>query len=380
MSTPKTKTRRERGRFLEDALAYHKRGWCVLPMRHGKKAPACSWKQYQSTRPDEDTLGRLFDRDDLDGLGVLAGPISGGLVCRDFDVQDSYDEWARANSDLARTLPTVKTARGAHVYFRGDAKGIVHVGDGELRGKGFCVLPPSQHPDGPTYAWIVHLPEGELLRIPNPVAVGLVPAPVHVTERTDAIDCGGDFGSLTIDQAIALTQPSGEGERNRCVFDLARAMKAVPELASEDLDKLRPHVREWHRQALPRIRTKAFDETWFDFTNAWKRVLFPLGTGSMAVVVEKARAQSPPEAALVYEQEKLRLLVTLCQELQRIWGERPFFLSCRTAGDAVGVTHATAQRWLRGLQTDDVLKLVKKGGQITTRRKASRYRYLPPIE
>ena len=36
--------------------------------------------------------------------------------------------------------------------------------------------------------------------------------------------------------------------------------------------KLRPHLETWHRNAPPYIRTRAFAETWRDFTHAWRNV------------------------------------------------------------------------------------------------------------
>jgi len=77
--------------------------------------------------------------------------VSGGLVCRDFDLLEGYKSWALEQPELAVSLPTVKTGRGCHVYFVGNVRRIVHLDDGELRGNGFSVLPPSRHPPGAVY-------------------------------------------------------------------------------------------------------------------------------------------------------------------------------------------------------------------------------------
>ena len=97
------------------------------------------------------------------------------------------------------------------------------------------------------------------------------------------------------------------------------------------------------------------------------------GKGPMDQIFESAAKKDPPGCALEFEDARLRLLVSICQELQAAAGASPFFLSCRTAGRLVGVDHTCASRWLRGLQ-GEVLELVTAG---TTRsRRASRYRYL----
>ena len=97
----------------------------------------------------------------------------------------------------------------------------------------------------------------------------------------------------------------------------------------------------------------------------------------MAQIFAKAVNTDEPAVARRYEQGQLRLLVALCQELQRAAGERPFYLSCRTAGRLLGVDHTTAWRWLFLLEHHQVIKTVAKGSQSTG--KASRYRYLARV-
>jgi hypothetical protein len=46
------------------------------------------------------------------------------------------------------------------------------------------------------------------------------------------------------------------------------------------------------------------------------------------------------------QHDGLRLLIAVCRELQRVSGEREFLLSCRTAGNLLGVNHVTAARYL----------------------------------
>ena len=94
----------------------------------------------------------------------------------------------------------------------------------------------------------------------------------------------------------------------------------------------------------------------------------------MGDIFRRAVAADPPAAAMQYEQEQLRLLVSLCRELQREAGKRPFYLSVRTAAEQVGVSPRHAARWLKGLVIDNILKLVRKGDR--RKRQASEYRYV----
>ena len=77
------------------------------------------------------------------------------------------------------------------------------------------------------------------------------------------------------------------GKRHRRLFDLARELKAIPALASADLARLKPIVRNWHQAALPIIRTKPFDETWLDFAESWDKVRFPKGQGPMCTIFSR---------------------------------------------------------------------------------------------
>ncbi|MCE5302412.1 MAG: bifunctional DNA primase/polymerase, partial [Planctomycetaceae bacterium] len=65
---------------IEWALAYWRRGWSIIPIASGSKAPACrSWKAYQDTRADESQIRRWFAKPEGRGVAVLFGDVSGGL-------------------------------------------------------------------------------------------------------------------------------------------------------------------------------------------------------------------------------------------------------------------------------------------------------------
>jgi len=177
-----------------------------------------------------------------------------------------------------------------------------------------------------------------------------------------------------VEYAIAVSLPTGPGKRNQQVFLLARALQAIPALADADPRDLKSIVRRWHKAALSHITTPAFEETWIDFLKGWGNVKFPLGAEPMAALFAMAQQMDPPEVAQQYEQTELRLLVTLCRELQRAAGDGPFYLACRTAGRLLGVDHSTANRWQFLLCDDKVLLETEKGNR--QKRRASRYKYL----
>jgi hypothetical protein len=125
---------------------------------------------------------------------------------------EGFEHWAAAHRELARKLPTVATARGRHVYFRSTWTGFIHLGgDGDLRcdSKHYCLLPPSWHPSGVLYRWVVPLPDGPLPLV-DPFAVGLAPA-TERTERTETTERAETTetteGNCSILSALSVAQP-----------------------------------------------------------------------------------------------------------------------------------------------------------------------------
>ena len=391
---------------LEAAFEYGQLGWSIIPIRLAEKKPATRWKRFQRVRATEKTIRRWVGGESSYGIAVVFGEISGGLVSRDFDSMSSYEDWRLEYPQFAKAFPTVQTPRGRHVYCRAseqnvrhirqmmgapDGTGAIRLLDGELRvGVGcYSVVPPSQHPNGENYLWL-NRPHG--LQCLDLLTTGLVPDPsgTERTERTEqteenggqqrkteAMEGGGLNGlpwNSEIQRAVLDTVPIGVGVRNKCVFELARTLKAIPELSTLPGMHLRPYVEIWYQQALPVIATKPFEESWIDFLKGWPRVKYPKGSEPMVEILARVEIAECPKEAAGFEQERLRRLVCLCRELQRESRDVPFFLSCRKAGEVLGVSRTTISRWLFLLLEEGLLELVRKGSAKSGQ--ASRYRYL----
>ena len=78
------------GNRLNCALGYLRRGWSIIPIGPGtKKPPGCiKWKRHQHDPPDEGQVRKWFGAETENGIAVILGEVSGGLVCRDFDAAD----------------------------------------------------------------------------------------------------------------------------------------------------------------------------------------------------------------------------------------------------------------------------------------------------
>jgi hypothetical protein len=397
------------GQVLAAALDYMRRGWSIIPIAGGTKKPpkGFPWTPFRKRLPTESELSTWFDyREDL-ALAVILGQASGGLVCRDFDDKESYAQWTRAHRDLGKRLPTVKTSTGFHVYFR-VAPNYLLFRDlrpaelGEYRGddKHYCLLPPSLHPNGSCYKWLVPLPAGEVGYVEDPIAAGLL-TDTHVTQKTQGnlrksqvVNRGSRAdvkrrrlsteARAIIDDAIRRTIPTGPGNRRRMIMTLARMLKFHPEFAgipSTDIDFLRPYVKQWWKLAQPYTSGKHpyFHQSWQDFVFAWEEARVPFGA-TMQAFWDEARAQPPPIVAVEkYGERSLRtLLASLCQVLQRHSPDKPFPLSVRLAGSLLGVSEIQASRWLKTLVADGIISAEKT--YLRGYRLSNEYRFRGPLQ
>jgi hypothetical protein len=151
----------------------------------------------------------------------------------------------------------------------------------------------------------------------------------------------------------------------------------MPANTDADPKAFRSVVREWHRQALPNIRTKEFEETWIDFLKAWSKIRHKIGDQPIQQAFRRAVESDLPLVALQQypDNQRIQFLVALCRELQEDAGDQPFFLACRTVASLFDVAPMTASRWLFLLESDEIIETVIKG-TFAANRRATRFRYV----
>jgi hypothetical protein len=174
-------------RYARDYIA---KGLSIIPIGRGTKEPAYhllplvydetsgkdrhSWGMYQERYPEPEELVAWFVGAE-NGIAIVCGKVSGGLVVLDIESVELYERWrelaeALLDPSLLDQLPIVATGKGRHVYFRmPEPVGNLRLAmDGktllaETRGQGGCaVVPPTVHPSGATYTLI----NGDLGAIP----------------------------------------------------------------------------------------------------------------------------------------------------------------------------------------------------------------------
>lgn len=146
------------------AADYARLGWAPIPLR-GKRPLAAGWP---STTADNWEARWVHG---AENVGLCTGPAS-GFVALDVDLQDGgLDRWEELTSvHGAPAAPTVRSGSGGlHLYFALDertarlTKGIKRISheSGEPAGidiiaaGGQVVAPPSFHPNGVQYRWLV---------------------------------------------------------------------------------------------------------------------------------------------------------------------------------------------------------------------------------
>ncbi len=188
------------------------------------------------------------------------------------------------------------------------------------------------------------------------------------TEITEVIET---VGVLDVKNIPPSCLPNSEGQRNKCLFQLARFLKT--KYPHAEIAEIRPYVIWWHQKHLEVIGTSGFLESWTDFSRGWNKVKVPYGQ-SMNAVLESIDMGTPIPQLLIdmgYDNCAFKLLL-ICRQLQIANGENQFFISARTAGELIDCHFTSASKMLAAMVMDGILILVSKGFGL----KASRYKYI----
>ena len=150
---------------LSEALELADHNFSIIPIKSNEKHPAIdSWKPYQLERASKETINRWFANDDSN-IGVVTGKVSNVVVLDIDNVAGIKPEHVLPDT------PTVKTNRGYHYYFKHpgfDFSSFKIPGLGEVQSDGkYVVAPPSIHPSGAKYEWLVELGEVPLADMPD---------------------------------------------------------------------------------------------------------------------------------------------------------------------------------------------------------------------
>ena len=209
--------------FLDAALSYAARGWRVVPLMAKDKRPwVKDWVNAASVDPAQ--LGKWWSDKPSSNVGVALGEAS-GLVAIDVDTQAGMERLlAMSEGDFPATSEIV-TGKGSRFLFaipqgltNPATTKVIKGADGQedLRFQGTggqCVMPPSIHPTGKTYAWVEGRSPEDI--DPAPMPAWLVEemckpekADLHEPAAVGTWDAGGDF-SRRGDWWSEILEPAG---------------------------------------------------------------------------------------------------------------------------------------------------------------------------
>ena len=126
-------------------------GWRVLPVKpHGKEP--LTRNGVKDATVDERAILHYWERWPDANVGIATGAPGPSVL----DVDDPQAAaFVLAGLENADT-PESATARGRHLFYAGSQSGTIRLGFGELRGIGsYVVVPPSVHPSGKAYVWLI---------------------------------------------------------------------------------------------------------------------------------------------------------------------------------------------------------------------------------
>jgi hypothetical protein len=341
--------------------------------------------------PEPGEVDELIDDPRCTGLAVILGEPSGGLVGRDFDDRDAYHRWAGRNPRLARELPTDEGARGFHVYARSPGARTLDFEDGELKGAGsYLLLPPSltiePPPGAPAqYRWITPFPD-RLGRIPEvDPAVFYPPDYAPSLELGEAEGGGADdppgpqhglcqlpIHGIHIPECIRRSLPRKAGERHRCLFTLARNLRAIlPD--DTGAAELKAIAADWYERARYVIRTKDLRLCQRELVDAWKNATVPAGY-DLARILEYAAADTwRPRLGGAADR-----IARVLRAAGRAHGWRDFPLDYRHLAEAVGVSPQGAHKSADLVERAGYVRRVDRGKPGLKARKATRWQWTRP--
>jgi len=219
--------------ILDIAIEYLSMGFSIIPIQFRGKKPVLitTWKKYQSTRPSQDELAFWFGRNKIINIGLVLGKVSGGLIAIDFDIIESFKEWKKKYTQIAKSTAISKTGKGYHVIFKFNGnlppnfKPTFNGNEfGDIKSEGgYIVVPPSIHEKGQQYTWLRH-PKDGIYEIKDLSEIGIEkkntykkPTLEHKLREPESTP----YGIAALDAECKKITSTQKGNRNNQIFKSA---------------------------------------------------------------------------------------------------------------------------------------------------------------
>jgi hypothetical protein len=191
--------------FVDVALSYAAKGYLVFPCKPQSKKPATP-NGFKDATTDPQTIRRWWSDNPDYNVAIRTGKESNLIV---LDVDEGGEQTLKDNGWNATATVTIKTGKGFHHYYKhpgGTISTKVRLAEGiDVKADGGYVLaPPSVHPNGSAYEWII-----------GPQDAAIADAPEWLLQERPS------KGLTTL---VEATIP--EGQRNDTLFSRARSLFA----------------------------------------------------------------------------------------------------------------------------------------------------------
>jgi hypothetical protein len=180
---------------------------------------------------------------------------------------------------------------------------------------------------------------------------------------------------------IAQVAPTAPHQNNASLFKLARLVRSYEKVVGRAATntELKLVFDSWCSLSRPFWRSeRTRDDYYAEFLDAYDYARMGLEENPLELAVSRAKAAPLPDVP-GFTNERIRLLVAICRELQEITGGSPFYLPTRKLGDILGAHWTRVAKWLRALEVLGIIRLApgevrKRGGS-----RCPRYHYRPAI-
>lgn len=220
-------TNADNSRLLQSALEYAGYGWRVLPIKPASKLPIIkAWQINASINPAQ--IESWWTQWPTANVGVCLGEGS-NLIDVECDSDKAEQQLASLFDGAIPLTATYRGQRGKHRLFRwqSDLPGgaVIKLGDIEVRtgngGKGAqSVFPPSIHPSGDAYQWVVPPSESMPIALPDAILARLW----NLTDDDLAPPSSGGMQHTAAERAalyVETIEGCAEGGRNQRGYKVA---------------------------------------------------------------------------------------------------------------------------------------------------------------